>query len=501
MSDSKIEVLEVHLDQDDVMDDLRDVLVQRRNEAVVQPERVVSFDLPSALVEEVRPGKLGATDPTPKPGQITAKAESRTSRRKNRSLLVLGNVDGKAIIFYDPNDVTAKIRAIFADPTILKVQTGIEADIVLLPFRIFGLVDLGCFVPFFDSLIRNFSLTHLHEFVYPNGPFRVEWPFRTAMREYENETLHMIKDRNPRLNEALVHSLQDVFTPITAAFQIGSTTLFADNDRFPLINDLLELCWAKCPSGMALLKLSCKELWVSDDEVKSPPNRLNSQSEVQRVRAARQWFYETRPYDLTQAKAWAEQFCVEGLPKAEDVYLRDLRLRLWFNCQNCTSKSHKTEGCPLPPKVCQYPHRGVKYPQPFHSEAVCPALHAWCRICWIHGHENKLHGPRNLYTAGNLRRDFNRAAPFGKLTSPIFLRPDDAFGDRRSFFRAGLLSSNRVFASAETRLAGHIYEFNEAEAANAIAVKDEAVGALEDAVKAANIAGFVAKSSSKKKKK
>ena len=154
-------------------------------------------------------------------------------------------------------------------------------------------------------------MSHLHKFVYPNGPFRVEWPFRTAMREYENETLHVIKDKAPRLNEALVHSLQDVFTPIAAAFQIGSTTLFADYDRFPFINDLLELCWAKCPSGMALSKLSCKELWVSDDEVKSPSNRLNSQSEVQRVRAARQWFYETRPYELSQAKSWAEQFCEE----------------------------------------------------------------------------------------------------------------------------------------------------------------------------------------------
>ena len=71
-------------------------------------------------------------------------------------MLVFGNAVGEAVIFYDPNDVTAKIRAIFADPTILKVQTGIEADIVLLPFRVFGLVDSGCFVPLFDSSIWNF---------------------------------------------------------------------------------------------------------------------------------------------------------------------------------------------------------------------------------------------------------------------------------------------------------------------------------------------------------
>ena len=94
--------------------------------------------------------------------------------QEGRSVLVMGNAAGQALIFYDPNDVTAKIRAIFADPTVLKVQTGIEADIVLLPFRVFGLVDSGCFVPFYDSSIRNFSMSHLHKFVYPDGPSRVE---------------------------------------------------------------------------------------------------------------------------------------------------------------------------------------------------------------------------------------------------------------------------------------------------------------------------------------
>ena len=84
---------------------------------------------------------------------------------EGRSVLVLGNADGEAIIFYDPKDVTDRIRRVFADPTILKVQTGVDADIVLLPFRVFGLVDSGCFVPFIDSSIRNFSLPHLHDFV------------------------------------------------------------------------------------------------------------------------------------------------------------------------------------------------------------------------------------------------------------------------------------------------------------------------------------------------
>ena len=58
---------------------------------------------------------------------------------EGRSILVLGNADGEAIIFYDPDDVTDRFRRVFADPTILKVQTGV--DIVLVPFRVFGLVD------------------------------------------------------------------------------------------------------------------------------------------------------------------------------------------------------------------------------------------------------------------------------------------------------------------------------------------------------------------------
>ena len=89
MSDSDLEVLEVYLDQDDVMDDLRDVLVQRLE--AIEPERVVSFDLPSELVEEVKPRETGVSDPTPNPSQATAKKESRASRRKNRmSGLIVG---------------------------------------------------------------------------------------------------------------------------------------------------------------------------------------------------------------------------------------------------------------------------------------------------------------------------------------------------------------------------------------------------------------------------
>ena len=83
MSDSDLEVLEVPLDQDDVMDDLRDVIIQRRNEAVEQPERVASFELPSVLVEGVKPGKTGVLDLTSIPSQST-KTKSRASHRKNR---------------------------------------------------------------------------------------------------------------------------------------------------------------------------------------------------------------------------------------------------------------------------------------------------------------------------------------------------------------------------------------------------------------------------------
>ena len=204
--------------------------------------------------------------------------------------------------------------------------------------------------------IRKFALTHLHEFYYSDGPKQVEWPWRTAMRSYKNKRFHQINKRNIRQNKALVHSLQDVFTTIAAAFYTGATILFPDVNRFPLVNNLLELCWAKCPTGMSFTRLLCQELWVLDDEVRSPSNRLYSQSEVQWVQAARQ---QSKSLDLIiclKLKSGPEKSCVDGLLKAKDVNLRDSRLRLWSNCQNCASKFDKTEGCPFPPKPCQYPY-------------------------------------------------------------------------------------------------------------------------------------------------
>ena len=298
-------------------------------------------------------------------------------------------------------------------------------------------------------------------------------------------------------NYALVHSLQDVLTPIAAAFVLADLCPIVAVDRFPIVNDLLELCWAKCPQAVRQQGLTPTELWISDGKSVSEPNRLNSHAEIQMVRAARQCFYEARPYTRAEAQEEAEVQCVDGLPRGEDVYVRENRVRIFHWCQICGSKLHKTEGCEIPLKPCNYDHLGFEYAP--HTIVTCPALHSWCKNCWIRGHETNLHGPRNVCTAGQLRRYFNNAAPCGILTSAIFLRPKDR--ERKSFIRAGLYGSNRVMASAEARLAGHIYPFDEQEKAASRKLRDEAIAALEVAYKSANVGAGSALAGKKSKGK
>ena len=257
------------------------------------------------------------------------------------------------------------------------------------------------------------------------------------MREYENKTFHLIKDRNLRLNEALVHSLQDVFTPIAAAFQIGTTMLFPDVNRFPLINELLKLCWAKCPQGVALSKLSCKELWVSDSTASQKFNEseLPDNTSTNRDRTTclgpRLGPNNSVPKDYRKPKTFTSvtHVCVSG-----------------HTAKIVRQKSHVSI------LIAEFGILNLTIPRPSVRLCIRGAGFAGSKDTRPSFMDHKTSTQPAIFA-----RDFIKSAPFGKLTSPIFLRPDDAFGDRRSFFRADLLGSNRVFSSAETRLAGRFF--------------------------------------------
>ena len=115
--------------------------------------------------------------------------------KPGRSILVLGSPAGDVIVFYDPSDISQKLRNLFADPTVLKLQSGIEHDVALLPFRIFGLVDSGCFVPFLDNASPAFGIKRLHELVYPDGPKRVDFKYHPFKKSYVNETFHLVHEK------------------------------------------------------------------------------------------------------------------------------------------------------------------------------------------------------------------------------------------------------------------------------------------------------------------
>ena len=115
---------------------------------------------------------------------------------------------------------------------------------------------------------------------------------------------------------------------------------------------------------------------------------------------------------------------------------------------------------------------------------MCQALHAWCRKCWVRGHDTAIHGAGNVYSAGRIRRDFIKIAPCGLLTSAIFLRTPKPI---KSFYRAGFAGSTRILASAETRLAGHIYPLDEAEVEAARDAINKSVEAIEKAYRASGV--------------
>ena len=275
-----------------------------------------------------------------------------------RSILVVAHPEAEVLIYYDPDDVPDNLRKVFADPTVFKIQTGIDRDVGLLPFRVFGLIDAGTFVPFFDNSCRQYSARVLYEHVWRDDNW-VKWDHYGFPRIYERETLHCKHKSFLNKNLALVHTLQEVFTPMAAVLIIATYRHLPDWDRFPLVNDILELCWAKCPQALTNQRLTKPQMWTSDEAPISKPDRYNSQPEVQRVRQARQHFYEPRMYSLEEAEKDAKDRCVNGLPKGEDVYVRDSRVRMWKLCQNCGSASHQTEGCEKYRFACNYSHFGI----------------------------------------------------------------------------------------------------------------------------------------------
>ena len=79
------------------------------------------------------------------------------------------------------------------------------------------------------------------------------------------ERLHCKHKSFLNKNLALVHTLQEVFTPMAAVLIIATYRHLPDWDRFPLVNDILELCWAKCPQALTNQRLTKPQMWTSDE--------------------------------------------------------------------------------------------------------------------------------------------------------------------------------------------------------------------------------------------
>ena len=410
------------------------------------------------------------------------------SGENGRSVLTLGCVSGQVIVFHDANDATKTLRNYFADFAVLKLTSTIDIDATIFPFQISGIVDARALIQLVDPEETEISQATLHKLVYPEGPKYVECDPIDLKSKFEEESINKIsKDEEEAINkiskdeeesikkiskgkehiDTTCHLMQNVLSPIAFAFHVAIKAPHADYDVFPIVNDALELCWAKLGFEVAESGKTIPELWVSDEAVDSSYFELNSQKEVQRIRKARQFFLEPEAVPLDEAKANADEAAIDGLPNNKDVHEIDPRPRMTDVCKYCGTRRHKTEGCPKAAtfQACQYPHRGFVYPP--HSIRTCPAMHAWCKTCNVRGHEMHLHtsslnGLEGLkkVSAGELRRDFRKFYSFGLLTSPIFLCDNS----RKSYFKMGFYGpSERVLAMGDAWITGYTEPYDQTE--------------------------------------
>jgi len=385
-------------------------------------------------------------------------------------------------------------------------------------------VNAGVLVQLVRPDMKTITRKAIHDLVYPDGPKYIGFDSEQFPAKYLEELMQQssnLKEDHKSSNlkedhdDPLCHVLQRVLTPLAFTFLVALKAPHVRSRRddvFPVVNDALELCWAKYTFGafdavrFTRPEKVVSQFWVSDHSSPSQINQLNSQSEVQMVRAARQFFLEPEVVPLDEAIANAvavhndvsqrdasdasnvNNVSKDGVCKVSqgdatddhtfaDVSKRDVRnvvkvskrdiINLADNCRYCGKLSHSTDNCQDVGnfQFCPYPHHCSIYPS--HSIRTCPTLHAFCNTCHVRGHKSVSHEQRSIKaSAGELRREFRKFASFGVGTSPIFIR-----NNFRS--RSGFYGSTRDRGLADSLIAGHKDPFDPEEMAAVKNIKEK----------------------------
>jgi hypothetical protein len=200
------------------------------------------------------------------------------------------------------------------------------------------------------------------------------------------------------------------------------------------MNEALELCLSKAPADIrnpnndSLARVVEEEKlvnWINDEAVEHcTPFQFNSHALVQRIRRARadlvEFHVNELRWDEIQVLALRHLDLLNGrMPFSNELKFVDLRFHIMDHCAHCGSLEHRSEACVERTFPCCYDH-GPGFDLPAHSIVCCPALHAYCRRCFIRGHFSESHG-KGWKSAAQLRRQFLESAAQGLYTSLLYL--------------------------------------------------------------------------------
>jgi hypothetical protein len=276
---------------------------------------------------------------------------------------------------------------------------------------------------------------------YETGYERVDIPEKNKIRIKWVTKFNPFYEREDWIDLSLQHSRQDVLTPfailVKIALEITEIRGQAEDENkniFITMNEALELCLSKVPADIrnphndSLARVVKEEKlinWINDEAVEHcTPFQFNLHALVQRIWRARadlvEFHVNKLRWDKIQTLALHHLDLLHGqMPFLNELKFVDLRFYIMDHCAHCGSLEHRSESCVKRTFPCCYDH-GPGFDLPAHSIVCCPALHAYCRRCFIRGHFAESHR-KGWKSAAQLRRRFMDYAPQGLYTSLLYL--------------------------------------------------------------------------------
>ncbi len=322
---------------------------------------------------------------------------------------------------------------------------------------------------------------------YKRGYVRVEIPDKNKIWIKWTSKFNTFYEREDWKKFSHYHTCQDVLTPfailVKIALEITEIRGQSEDEHeniFITMNEALELCLSKAPADIhnpnndflaRVVKEEKLVNWINDEAVEHcTPFQFNSHALVQRIRRARadlvEFHVNKLRWDEIQTLTLHHLDLLHGqMSFSNELKFFNLRFHVMDHCAHCGSLEHRSEACVERTFPCCYDH-GPGFDLPAHSIVCCPALHAYCRRCFIRGHFAESHG-KDWKSAAQLRRQFMEFAAQGLYTSLLYLirTEQTATNIQPHHFRLGISERRLVQAYGDYWLYGGLGYISEAEKA------------------------------------